>query len=170
MSKTITRTMPDGSALYIEAGYPRGYFSVTASWPIQRSCGCLHSEVLQAFPALAPVIALHLSDAQTGAPMHAEANGWYWLAGALGGLGQAFHGSSDGYHTPAQALQVFAKHARVPLSTAQALAQDVAGIHTAKGAKEAREVFRGWVAAQAERWAAEAAAGRATLKALGFTS
>lgn len=170
MSATITRPMPDGSALHITAGFPRGYFSVTADWPSQLSVGCLHDEVRQALPALAPVITLHLSDAQTGAPMYAEANGWYWLAGALGGLGQQYHGSSHGSHTEAQSLAIFAQHARIGLDEAKALTGDMGRVCAADGPKVGRSLFAMWVKAQAERWAAEAAAGRATLQALGFSA
>ena len=42
-------------------------------------CGCCHEECLEAWPQIKPLIDLHLSDAITGAPMHAESNGWYWM-------------------------------------------------------------------------------------------
>jgi hypothetical protein len=70
-------------------GNERPYFSVTGElWDsegwyldgqdgLMRACGTLHDEILAAFPKLAPVVALHLSD-DTGAPMHDLANGWYW--------------------------------------------------------------------------------------------
>lgn len=43
------------------------------------SAGMLHDLVLELFPFLAPVVALHLAD-RYGVPMHAEANGWYWYS------------------------------------------------------------------------------------------
>jgi hypothetical protein len=46
------------------------------------SCGCLHDEVLAAFPDLAPIVALHLANTETGEPMHGPSNGWYRLGGA----------------------------------------------------------------------------------------
>lgn len=52
--------------------------------------GCLHEEILEAFPELAPLVDIHLSDAQTGEPMHAEANSWYRYQGARG-----FEGGDD---------------------------------------------------------------------------
>jgi hypothetical protein len=146
----LTRTMPDGSSLAIDANISRGYFSVTADWPSQRAGGCLHTECLTAAPWLAPIVALHLSDAQTGTPMHAEANGWYWVAGALGGLGQAHHGSNDGRHTAADCEHILAEHARVSLNEARGLVTAV-------------DLFRAWIAAQAPRWAEEAARGRELL-------
>lgn len=65
------------------------YFSVTGElWDSEgwyrngqdgrmRACGCLHDEILAAFPKLAPVVALHLSD-ENGVPMHALANSRYF--------------------------------------------------------------------------------------------
>lgn len=44
-------------------------------------CGMVHDRILQAFPWLRQLIDLHLSDAQTGTPMYALDNGWYWLRG-----------------------------------------------------------------------------------------
>lgn len=41
--------------------------------------GAISNEVVRVFPKLADIAALHLSDAITGEPMHAEANGWYFL-------------------------------------------------------------------------------------------
>ena len=43
--------------------------------------GQIVDEIANAFPWLAPLMALHSSDAQTGAPIHALANGWYFLNG-----------------------------------------------------------------------------------------
>lgn len=45
--------------------------------------GCIHDEILRAFPKLAPVVALHLADPE-GVPMHAEANALYFYRGARG--------------------------------------------------------------------------------------
>lgn len=68
------------------------YFSVTVDvYRSQRayeiggephSCGQMHEDVLRAFPDLAPVVAMHLADVETGEPMHGPANGWYRLGGA----------------------------------------------------------------------------------------
>lgn len=62
------------------------YFSVTGELRDTRlrrdggivACGTLHDEILEHFPELAPLVALHLSTAD-GVPMHAVANGLYWL-------------------------------------------------------------------------------------------
>jgi hypothetical protein len=63
------------------------YFSVTGEgWfgpRINRHnpdlAGAIHETVAAAFPKLADLIALHLSDVD-GVPLHAEANGWYWYS------------------------------------------------------------------------------------------
>lgn len=63
----------------------RPYFSVTGTdrdlrYRDSMSSGAIHETILQVFPELAPIVALHLSD-DNGVPMHAEANGWYWAGG-----------------------------------------------------------------------------------------
>lgn len=111
------------------------YFSVTATiyTPAsrrRRDCkagGCLHEEILKMWPRLAPIVALHLSDAITGEPMHGEANGFYWLEGALGGgMGYKYHGGSGSSgKTPDECLRIFADHCRVTLEEAQSIARAV---------------------------------------------
>jgi hypothetical protein len=71
-----------------------GHFSVTGDLYTSRraydlgsesaiiACGCLHAEILRAFPELAQIVALHLSDVTTGEPMHAESNASYFYLGA----------------------------------------------------------------------------------------
>lgn len=107
------------------------YFSVTAMiyTPASRrrhdcdACGCLHEEILRMWPKLAPIVALHSSDAITGEPMHGEANGFYWLVGALGGLGERYHRD----RTPDDCLRIFADHCRITLEEAQGIARAVRG-------------------------------------------
>jgi hypothetical protein len=91
---TLDRKTADGflvatAKLHKLAGNERPYFSVTGElWTSERTYlsqndrywregGCIHERILAAFPKLAPVVALHLSD-DTGAPTHDLANGWYW--------------------------------------------------------------------------------------------
>lgn len=89
---TLEKPLPDrykiivSAKLYQLGGNQRPHFSVTAEMHNMRrrgdnrieSCGCLHDDVLEHFPALAPVVALHLAD-DNGVPMYAVANGAYWL-------------------------------------------------------------------------------------------
>lgn len=162
------------AGLHHLTGNARPHFSLTGEIGPRHdpfACGCLHDEIVGARPDLAPIERLHLSD-YTGAPMHAESNGWYWLAGALGGMGCQYHGGNgkrqhwkpgrvfDGYResTPAECLQTFADHCRVSLEEAQRIADAV------KGAAEPRAAWRAECDAMRPRWADEARAGIALLE------
>lgn len=173
-------------------GNARPHFSVTAEIfrPGARDIeagGCLHDEVIKYWPELAPIVALHLGD-DTGAPMHAEANGWYWLAGALGGAGERYHGGngSQADTSPAGCLQVFADHVRVPLAEAERIAEAVraamdiplggvaperwdeysADTHAVWCNREGHATWRRLCAPMLERWHEQAAAGVALLDTL----
>lgn len=113
-----------GGLNYIR-GNSSPHFSLTASGYDGESefGGCCHDVILEHFPQFADLTALHLSDIW-GVPMHAEANGWYWLAGAMGGAGEKFHGGSD--KTPAECLQIFADHCRVNLTEAANIRDEIA--------------------------------------------
>jgi len=153
---TLTRADTPSTGLEVTYGLqaigkqPK-YFSVTATrysrgnW---ESGGGMHKEVLQTWPDLAPLVALHLSTAD-GIPMHAEANGWYFLAGAAGGLGEKYHGGPD--RTPAQCLEILAKYLRISLDEAHGLVQ-------AQLAGAGRPAFAAYVEACKSRWKAEAEA------------
>src|ERR1700752_2920010 len=81
-----------------QPAHPSGYFSVTADTYSSRgafelgatnaihSAGCQHDAITAAFPQLAPIVALHMSDVETGEPPHAESNGWYNYAGSRADL------------------------------------------------------------------------------------
>lgn len=43
------------------------------------SMGQATEEILAAFPELSDMVEVHLCDAHNGEPLHAVANGWYWL-------------------------------------------------------------------------------------------
>lgn len=65
------------------------YFSLTLEATDEG--GCNHEKLTAEWPELADLAALHLSDID-GVPMHAEGNGWYFLAGALPEFGgQCYH-------------------------------------------------------------------------------
>lgn len=150
-------------------GNARPYFSVTADIAYSRAhsprgCGCMHDEVLKYWPTLAPVVALHLCD-DTGMPMHAEANGWYSLAG--------YYRTDDTYHagnsprqiykdgvyighrlpTPDECLAQFAEHVRVSVDDARTLAQTW---ECREDWHASRRWFGEWLTTQTERYATEA--------------
>jgi hypothetical protein len=121
--------------------------------------GCIHDEILAAWPVVWPLVALHLSASPSGEPMHAEANGFYWLAGCVtGGLGEDYHGGSGrGAKTPDECLAILAKHLRLNLPSAELAVSTVAGSSNPKAA------FSALVEGLRPRWKAEAAAGLAWL-------
>lgn len=174
------RSLPAGTDGYrvpltfaVEGGlhYIRGntapYFSLTYTqhrkgFPEQcYAGGAGHDEIARHFGArFADLAALHMSDID-GVPMHAETNGWYWLAGALGGAGETYHGGNNGQRlTEADCLRLFAKHCRISLGEADRIRE------------ECRDEYAnnpdGWAAARAvmalrlddmrPRWKAEAEA------------
>jgi hypothetical protein len=152
-------------------GNDRPYFSVTAQiassrrWIASpRACGCLHDEIAKYYPKLAPIIALHLCD-DTGTPMHAEANAWYWLAGYYGGAGERYHGGGTSYdqRTPEQCLQVFADHVRLPIEEARTIAE---ALRCDDDPASSKRWLNAWISTQAGRWQAEATAGIALLDTL----
>lgn len=184
------RTLPAGTDGYrvpltfrVEGGlhYLRGnaapYFTLTYTqhrkgFPNQcQSGGAGHERILELFPRFADLAALHLSDLD-GVPMHAEANGWYWLAGAMGGAGERFHGGNgkvqhwlpdgtfNGYRdsTPAECLAVFAKHCRITLAEAETLRAEILDeyLHNPDGWTAARAVWALRMDDMRPRWKSEA--------------
>jgi hypothetical protein len=113
-------------------GNPRPYFSVTGEIKVaeggywrEHSGGCLHEPILKHWPDLAPLVALHLSD-DTGAPMHAEAKGWYDLAGCYEhGMGQQYHAGNAEYRKRLP-IELFADHCRISLVEAQSIVDECA--------------------------------------------
>lgn len=100
----------------------RPYFATTASIRMngrEDRGGCCHEEILKRCPQFGPAIALHLSD-EDGVPMHGVENGWYWMAGALGGAGEQYHGGSGSdARTPERCLEIWAEHVRVTIDEAR---------------------------------------------------
>lgn len=106
MKKTITTTAADLFPLTITITTERNYFSITGAG--YRRCECLHDKIFELRPDLKPFVELHLADLD-GVPMHAEANGWYWLAKAAG-IPQRWEPDQ----TPSLCLQSFCQHVRLP--------------------------------------------------------
>lgn len=148
--KKITQLL-NGLPITITITTNDGYWSITGTY--DRACGCIHSEILQARPDLAPIVAIHLSDANTGQPMHAEANGWYWIAGALGGLGERFHGANDSQaRSQTDCATILAKHLRTDNLTTTALLANIQQMHTMFGTEAARNWWKQWVQTNAPTW------------------
>lgn len=143
------RITAHGGLHYIR-GNSAPYFSITADQDVaiggcwrEDSGGCLHELILRFWPDLADLVALHLSDID-GAPMHAAANGWYDLAGALGGAGERYHVGNSERHFPItpdpatpwknseyryptldECLTIFADHCRIPRVEAAMILHEV---------------------------------------------
>lgn len=179
-SGTPTMVYAYGGVHYIRGNHAP-YFSLTFG-AVDRG-GCCDEEILQRWPELAPLATLHLSD-WYGVPMHAEANGFYQLAGYAGGLGERFHaGNADDYgrHEPEtnqdrreRCLWQWASHMRLRRDVARTCAdamieegKDMArrtGYEVAPGVFHAekaegmavRKLHAAFVDAQRERWQQEA--------------
>lgn len=175
--------------LHYLRGNPKPYFSLTCDIYDARGKdiggGANHELILSGLPHLKPLADLHLSDID-GVPMHAEANGWYWLLGACpalqGGRNQYHGGNSKGHHggeyrlpTPDECLAIFANYMRIDLATANEVRDTVMKayngtpqykrIYEDQGSVNARAAFAPWAAAQAPRWKQEA---EDCIKALGL--
>lgn len=131
--------LSDGFSVTGELYEPHGTWSGAAQFRNGREAdmgGCIHEAIIDAFVGLKPIVDLHLSD-PSGAPMHAEANGWY------------FYRDYEGQ--PVDPNHVVAcRHLRVS-SIPSGLT---------------REEFGAFVDDQRERWAAEAAKARALIESI----
>lgn len=131
---------------------------ITKPWPCRDNFiagGCLHEEIQKHFPnRFSDLIALHLSNLE-GEPMHAAANGLYWLAGAEAGthdhFGQRYHGgNSTPAKSPAECLSIGARLLRVSEDEALAL------LSRMRSHGDPREVIKAYAEEQRPRWKAEA--------------
>jgi hypothetical protein len=154
---TASRTFPaprgyKGTFIVTAQAYQLGgnahpHFAVTGdiATPAERARGdgqaggCLHDEAARAWPAIKPIIDLHLSNADDGEPMHATANGFYQLAGSVpGAFGERYHSGNSERHFPItpdpstpwknteyrmpnerEALEGFAEYLRLPIDEAE---------------------------------------------------
>jgi hypothetical protein len=98
------------------------------------------------FPQFADVRALHLADVN-GAPMHAESNGWYWLTGALGGLGERFHGGNGESYArkaPHECAAILAEHLRITSEQCWALLKLVSCVSPSQRRTVWRDIVNGY--------------------------
>jgi hypothetical protein len=146
--------------LHHTKGNRQPYFSVTVDGyenGKESFGGCCHELVLQHFPALADLVALHLSDID-GSPMHADGNGFYWLAGVVD-MGQQYTGASGDFGKPAsECLRIAAEHFRITEKEALALAAKCAKAYKKDGTTAAKLVCAAFTDAQRPRWKREALA------------
>lgn len=150
-----------------------GHFAVTAKLyspghdASPFAMGQLHDETRQVFPELIPLIALHLCDVITGEPMHAEANAFYWVNGALS-LGAPY----PPHQTPEDCAAFLALHLRIPILECYGMLEGAKLLQgeTLEEGGEVVPVVRAYVEdyvdQQRQRWASEAAAGLELLKTL----
>jgi hypothetical protein len=157
-SVTLTKKLPNRYSFSATAqlvhldGNARPYFSVTGEERNLRripenqveACGAMHNRIVKHFPELTSLVALHLSD-DDGTPMHAVANGVYWL-----GLNTLL---------PRNLIN-FARLWRMPVDHAWTINDAVRMHHTPT------EHVATLATAQAPRWAREAAEGLALIRKL----
>lgn len=152
-----TVSLPEGGRLVIKAelyhieGNTSPHFSVTATEYDRRgrdiAGGCMHEDILKHAPEFGPAIALHLSD-DTGIPMYAVENGWYWAGGHPG-----LNRKDDKYGGPdVPNAPYLASHLRIELAEAEKIVADVLAGNMTK------EQFTGMVVRMQPRWYQEARA------------
>jgi hypothetical protein len=121
--------------------------------------GCAHDATLRAFPELAPLVALHLADSETGEPMHAEANARYFYRAARGLPG----GWDDRYHHAEReglSVEDYTRRAACSILRADTIPLDDVP------AADLDAAFHQFINDQRERWRREAVAGREQLEAI----
>lgn len=161
MTKRVALNKHDtltGTFQIVVIGDQPGYFSLTGEISDSRrapndriaSAGCLHDEITKAWPELADAMRMHLSNADTGEPMHAAANGWYWYAGAVVEAGlEKPEGAGKYIGEPTggrSCAAIFADHCRIGESLAAELIQK----------RMTSQQFHEWIGEQRPRWQAQA--------------
>jgi hypothetical protein len=152
-----------GGLHYIRGNKLPHFCLTIASWTFvngirrEDTFGADHEALVAQWPELKPLADLHLSDID-GVPMHAEANGWYWLAGCTeDGLQQQYHGSNSSFpKSKEECLDIFAKYMRISVEGAYIVRHKVLEVAAEFGNKAAREWFKSYVEEQRPRWAREA--------------
>jgi hypothetical protein len=119
--------------------------------------GACHGAILDAFPGAATFVRMHLSDYPTGEPMHAEANGFYFLTAK-----HAEHQARDGYWWQAPGLQALQSTWR--LDDVRDIPYPISHAYQNGGlTDDHRDAFHAFYLAQRDRWAREARAAYETL-------
>jgi len=185
-TKAYRLTMRVVGGLHHIKGNHAPYFSLTADihrkgHPNQcQSGGCCHDTILKYCPQFADLAKLHLSDID-GRPMHGEANGWYYLAGALPDhAGEQYHAGNSERHypkpaseidpakpwdttdyrkpTPDECLQIFADHVCITVDEA-AKVRDMVTERALGGDEQGNTETPNWKAARAwfSQWIEEQA-------------
>lgn len=186
VSRTLIRDMPDRSRIVAQleihqiGGNAHPHFSATASVyephgthsgasrhrrGLEEDCaGADHRAILDAFPGLAPFVALHLSDYPAGVPMHALANARYFTRPECAAY-ELQHYGAEYIARQGSPLERCARYLRcctvddLPQDLVRAVACDVPDLYT-------REDFAAFVDTLRPRWAREASAARALLESL----
>lgn len=131
LKSTADRSLTAFGGLHYIKGNTSPYFSLTGEERENGrvvSCGCMHEPLLDKWPELADLAALHLSDLN-GVPMYAVENGWYFYGGTK---------------WQARDNAALARHLRITMDVAEALSF------------ENKAQFALFVDGQRTRWAAEA--------------
>jgi len=162
MRKQITKTTAEGTLVITASdegtSWSNRYFSITAelyeagkqlTYRNIIACGCMREEILKAAPELKPLVDIHLSKLD-GIPMHAEENGWYWLAKAAR-IKQQY----EPQELPEECLKIFSEHCRISLDKAKRL---VALVKAEPEEFSARCLWRKKCEAMKKRWSKEALA------------
>jgi hypothetical protein len=168
MTKQIKTKAPEGHAgeLLVTIS-TEDHFSITGEISTARQrqsgnaemFGCIHDQILEVMPQLAPLVAMHLSRSDTGEPIHAIANSYYWLAGALGGLGEKYHGAkSCDPKSQEESMTIFADYIRCTPARAKQIAERVM--------KAAKMEFVNCIEEERPRWKLEAEQAIKTIESL----
>jgi hypothetical protein len=120
--------------------------------------GCQHGAILEAFPGAIGFVRMHLCDFPSGEPMHAEANGFYYLTARC-----ADYNATQGYWWQRNGLEALREAWR--LDDVRDLPWKITeGIREGGLTDEHRDAFHAFYEAQRPRWAAEARTARELLE------
>jgi len=177
MKKTFARPHPEGSFLITistDGCGGRPYFSITADLKYKGGgscCGCMHKDVLKVAPEFKPFVDLHLSNLD-GIPMHAEENGFYWLAKAAG-IPQEYGPDQDeetcftylyehlrtGYDETkliVEATKAIYSEGKKKIAIPEEVSQKCREMQEAQGVFDAKAFFKKTIEGMKERWKGEA--------------